>query len=62
MNQLQGQAEQDQASLGQSELNLEFTVVRAQQDGWVTRRNVDTAQLRDVRNPDHVARDAGTSG
>ena len=42
VSQLQGQAEQDQASLGQAELNLEFTVVRAQQDGWVTRRNVDT--------------------
>ena len=42
VNQLQGQAEQNIAQLGQSELNLEFTVVRAQQDGWVTRRNVDT--------------------
>ena len=42
VNQLQGQAEQNVAQLGQAELNLEFTVVRAQQDGWVTRRNVDT--------------------
>ena len=42
VNQLQGQAEQNIAQLGQAELNLEFTVVRAQQDGWVTRRNVDT--------------------
>ena len=41
VNQLQGQAEQNAAQLGQAELNLEFTVVRAQQDGWVTRRNVD---------------------
>jgi len=41
VNQLQGQAEQNIAQLGQAELNLEFTVVRAQQDGWVTRRNVD---------------------
>ncbi|MGI3899508.1 MAG: HlyD family secretion protein [Janthinobacterium lividum] len=42
VDQLQGQAEQNKAQLGQAELNLEFTVVRAQQDGWVTRRNVDT--------------------
>ena len=42
VSQLQGQAEQNKAQLGQAELNLEFTVVRAQQDGWVTRRNVDT--------------------
>lgn len=42
VNQLQGQAEQNIAQLGQAELNLDFTVVRAQQDGWVTRRNVDT--------------------
>ena len=42
VSQLQGQAEQNIAQLGQAELNLEFTVVRAQQDGWVTRRNVDT--------------------
>ncbi len=42
ISQLQGQAEQNAAQLGQAELNLEFTVVRAQQDGWVTRRNVDT--------------------
>ena len=42
VSQLQGQAEQNAAQLGQAELNLEFTIVRAEQDGWVTRRNVDT--------------------
>ena len=42
VDQLQGQAEQVQAQLDSAELNLEFTVVRAAQDGWVTRRNVDT--------------------
>ena len=31
-----------EAALRAAELNLEFTVVRAQKDGWVTRRNVDT--------------------
>ncbi len=41
LGQLTGVAEQDEAQLGQAELNLEFTVVRAQQDGWVTRRNVN---------------------
>ena len=41
VSQLQGLAEQNAAQFGQAELNLEFTVVRAQQDGWVTRRNVD---------------------
>ncbi len=41
VDQLQGQAEQAQAQLDNAELNLEFTVVRAAQDGWVTRRNVD---------------------
>ena len=42
VSQLTGQAEQAQARLGTAELNVEFTVVRAPQDGWVTRRNVDT--------------------
>ena len=41
VDQLQGQAEQAQAMVDSAELNLEFTVVRAAQDGWVTRRNVD---------------------
>ena len=41
VDQLQGQAEQAQAQLDNAELNLEFTTVRAAQDGWVTRRNVD---------------------
>jgi membrane fusion protein (multidrug efflux system) len=41
VDQLQGQAEQAQAQLDSAELNVEFTVVRAAQDGWVTRRNVD---------------------
>ena len=41
VDQLQGQAEQAQAQLDNAELNIEFTVVRAAQDGWVTRRNVD---------------------
>lgn len=39
--QLQGQLEQAQSRLDQANLNLSYTVVRAPQDGWVTRRQVD---------------------
>lgn len=38
---LTGQVEQAQARLHQSDLNLSYTVLRAPQDGWVTRRNVE---------------------
>ena len=42
VDQLQGgRPSRQQAQLDNAELNLEFTVVRAAQDGWVTRRNVD---------------------
>ena len=40
-DQLQGDVEQDQARLDQAELDLSRTVVKAPQDGWITRRNVD---------------------
>lgn len=39
--QLQGQLEQAQSRLDQANLNLSYSVVRAPQDGWVTRRQVD---------------------
>ena len=42
VGQLQGQLEQARAVLDNAKLNVDFTVVRAAQDGWVTRRNVDT--------------------
>lgn len=38
---LSGQVEQAQAKLDQANLNLSYSVVRAPQDGWVTRRNVE---------------------
>ncbi|ACK51362.1 secretion protein HlyD family protein [Methylocella silvestris BL2] len=38
---LTGQVEQAQAQLDQANLNLEWTVVRAPQDGWITKRNVE---------------------
>jgi membrane fusion protein (multidrug efflux system) len=39
--QLQGNVEQARAQLAQAELNLDWSVVKAPQDGWVTKRNVD---------------------
>ena len=41
VGQLKGQVEQAQAKLDQANLNLEWTVVRAPQDGWITKRNVE---------------------
>jgi membrane fusion protein (multidrug efflux system) len=41
VHQLEGQVALAQARLAQAELNLAWTQVRAPQDGWVTRRNVD---------------------
>ena len=42
VGQLQGQVEQARARLAQADLNLEWTIVRAPQDGWITKRNVET--------------------
>jgi membrane fusion protein, multidrug efflux system len=41
VGQLQGQVEQAQARLDQADLNLAWTEVRAPQDGWITKRNVE---------------------
>jgi membrane fusion protein (multidrug efflux system) len=41
VGQLTGQVEQAQAKLDQANLNLDWTVVRAPQDGWITKRNVE---------------------
>ncbi len=41
VRQLSGQGEQAQAQLAQANLNLSYTVVRAPQDGWITKRNVE---------------------
>ena len=41
VRQFAGQGEQNQAQLDQANLNLSYTVVRAPQDGWITRRNVE---------------------
>jgi membrane fusion protein (multidrug efflux system) len=42
VGQLKGQVEQAQARLDQADLNLSWTQVTAPQDGWVTKRNVET--------------------
>jgi membrane fusion protein (multidrug efflux system) len=41
VGQLTGQVKQAQAKLDQANLNLAWTVVRAPQDGWITKRNVE---------------------
>ncbi|MBV9537499.1 MAG: HlyD family secretion protein [Acidisphaera sp.] len=41
VGQIQGSIAQAQAQLDQAELNLGYTVLRAPQDGWVTKRNVE---------------------
>jgi membrane fusion protein, multidrug efflux system len=41
VGQLKGQVEQAQAKLDQANLNLSWTEVRAPQDGWITKRNVE---------------------
>ena len=42
VGQLKGQVEQAQARLDQADLNLSHAVVVAPQDGWITKRNVET--------------------
>jgi membrane fusion protein (multidrug efflux system) len=41
VDQLSGQVDQAQARLNQAELNLSYTVVKAEHDGWITKRNVE---------------------
>ncbi len=41
VKQLEGEVAQQRARLDQAELNLAYTTVRAPQDGWVTKRNVE---------------------
>jgi membrane fusion protein (multidrug efflux system) len=41
VSQLKGQVEQAQGRLDQANLNLSWTQVKAPQDGWITKRNVE---------------------
>jgi membrane fusion protein (multidrug efflux system) len=40
-SQVEGQVAQARAQLAQAELNIGYTTIRAPQDGWVTKRNVE---------------------
>ena len=59
VSQLQGTVDEARAELATAELNLSWTVVTADQDGWVTRRNVEQGnyvqqaqQVMSVVSPD----------
>lgn len=59
IGQQQGQIEQAQARLDQATLNLAWTEIRAPQDGWITKRNVEMGnnvapgqQLFSIVSPD----------
>jgi membrane fusion protein (multidrug efflux system) len=59
VEQVQGSILQAQAQLEQAELNLGYTLLRAPQDGWVTKRNVEQgnyvnagAQVMSLVSPD----------
>jgi membrane fusion protein (multidrug efflux system) len=41
VGQLGGQVDQSQARLDQADINLSYTIVKAPQDGWITKRNVE---------------------
>ena len=59
VRQFAGTEEQAQAQLNQANLNLSYTVMRAPQDGWVTKRNVEEGnyvtagqQIMQIVSPD----------
>ena len=41
VSQIDGQVKQAEAQLAQAELNLGYATIRAPQDGWITKRNVE---------------------
>ncbi len=48
VSQVQGSIDQARAQLVQAQLDLERTVVRAPQDGWITKRNVEQGNYVDA--------------
>jgi membrane fusion protein (multidrug efflux system) len=59
VNQISGSLTQADAAVKQAQLNLEWCVVRAPQDGWITKRNVEVgnylqigAQIFSIVSPD----------
>ena len=48
ISQIDGQVKQAQAQLDQAELNLQYAVIKAPQDGWITKRNVEMGNYLQV--------------
>jgi membrane fusion protein (multidrug efflux system) len=47
-SQIEAQVKQAQAQLDQAELNLSYATIRAPQDGWITKRNVEVGNYLQV--------------
>ena len=48
VSQIEGQLKQAQAQLDQAELNLSYTTIKAPQDGWITKRNIEVGNYLQV--------------
>ncbi len=48
VSQIDGQIKQAQAQLDQAELNLSYATIRAPQDGWITKRNIEVGNYLQV--------------
>ncbi len=48
VSQIDGQVAQAQAQLNQAENNLNYTTIRAPQDGWITKRNIEVGNYLQV--------------
>ncbi len=48
ISQIGGQMKQAQAQLDQAELNLSYATIRAPQDGWITKRNIEVGNYLQV--------------
>ena len=48
VSQLDGQIKQAQAQLDQAELNLSYATIKAPQDGWITKRNIEVGNYLQV--------------
>ena len=48
VSQLDAQIKSAQAQLDQAELNLSYTIIKAPQDGWITKRNIEVGNYLQV--------------
>ena len=48
VSQIDGQVKQAQAQLDQAELNLSYATIKAPQDGWITKRNIEMGNYLQV--------------